>query len=502
MDITATIETPEQLRTYFDRLNAAVSSAHKLVSTKYLVLADQVVRVLCYDPEVLPLMEKQLTYVLRDSAEKYDGTIVVWKESSVKDVAAQLDDKWNPKINMRLRLDMIYYKQGFPSIWLFDPAWSKYNTVLSMDVAGGFIRGFDANAKTCYYGVPDFDPEEFIKEGHMFVQQINRLIQNETTNIAHGAIIGFNNNGVLMCARGQRGKSTLTVHAMMHGFEYVSDDYQILQNRNGEVYSWPIYSIITLSPKMYGELYDDLKGKFVSNNARKDKYVINIAGYHNQFRSNYPIRLCLFPEIVSDLEPSITFCTSEEKGRAIVQLIQSTVSQMQDLNNHKVIKKMFDMVKDMDFYKFNLCRDIDANTEYLRNFLKDFDFSHRKGIPTDKVMVDITFDLANILDSETSTIYSMNKFATNVYEKLLNGVKKEDIWLSLEPFTVKNESLKEEFELFVDVVQQKGFVQSTSFKVVDPKVNLEFAEECNFRFSLVEFATEKPIELINLKKGE
>lgn len=497
-----TVENKEQLKTYFDRMKQAIERTHSLVATKYLKLADQVVRVLCYTPEVVPLMQKQLTYTLLDESDRYDSTIVVWHEVDVKNMTACLDDRWNPKVNLRMRIDMIYSKGAFPNVLIMDSEWSECIPVLSLDVTRGFISGFDREKKTCYYGVPDFDPEEFIKEGHMFVQQINRLIQNDTTNIAHGAIIGYNNNGLLMCARGQRGKSTLTVHAMMHGFEYVSDDYQILQNRDGELYSWPIYSIITLSPKMYGELYDDLKGKFVSNNARKDKYVINIEGYHDQFKTNYPIRLCLFPEIVSDPEPSITFCTSEEKGRAIVQLIQSTVSQMQDLDNHQVIKKMFDMVKDLDFYKFNLCRNIDANTEYLRNFLKDFDFSHRKGIPTDKIMVDITFDLANILDSKTYTIYSMNKLATNVYEKLLNGVKKEDIWLSLEPFTVKNETLKEEFGLFVDIVQQKGFVQSTSFKAVDPKVDLEFAEECNFKLSLLEFAEKKPIELINLKKGK
>lgn len=495
------IENREQLRKYFDNLKVATMGDCEPVATKYLMLANQVVRVLCYTPEVVPLMEKQLTYVLRDSAEKYDSTIVVWKATDVKALTMKLDDRWNPKINLRMRVDMLYGKK-FASVMIIDPSYSHICPVIRLETERGFVNAIDVENKVYYYGVPDFDPEEFIKEGHIFVQQINRLIQNETTNIAHGAIIGFNNNGLLMCARGQRGKSTLTVHAMMHGFEYVSDDYQILENREGQVYAYPIYSIITLSPKMYGELYDDLKGKFVSNNARKDKYVINIAAYHDQFRSSYPIRLCLFPEIVSDPEPSITFCTSEEKGRAIVQLIQSTVAQMQDVNNHQVIRKLFDMVKDLDFYKFNLCRNIDANTEYLRNFLKDFDFSQRKGIPTDKIMVDITFDLANILDSETSTIYSMNKLATNVYEKLLNGVKKEDIWLSLEPFTTKNEHLKEEFELFVDIVQQKGFVQSTSFKVVDPKVNLEFAEECNFKLSLLEFSTEKTIELINIKKGE
>ena len=118
----------------------------------------------------------------------------------------------------------------------------------------------------------------------------------------------------------------------MKGFEYVSDDYLILHKKDNQLLSSPIYSIITLSPVMYNRLYDYLNGsQFVSNNARKDKYVFNISNFHDTFKQNYPIKLCIFPEIVSDKEPSIKPCTLEEKGRAIVQLIQSTLMQTQDL---------------------------------------------------------------------------------------------------------------------------------------------------------------------------
>lgn len=492
------IDTKEILRKYFNNLSSYVQQK-PLVATKYIDLGVKVIRILCYDKGFLSHMERQLTYVLRDELPNYDETLVVFKEDDAKQIAISFGDEFNPKKNMRLRLDMVYNKGNYPSIWVFNKNTSPINPVISFDMYSGIIEANDVENRTYYYGVKDLEPEEFIKQGHIFVQPLNNLIKTDSVNIAHGAIIGFNNNGLLMCARGQRGKSTLTVHAMMHGFEYVSDDYQILENKHGEIYSYPIYSIITLSPTMYNELYDDLKGKFVSNNARKDKYVINIAGYHEQFRKEYPIRLCLFPEIVSDAEPSISFCTPEDKGRAIVQLIHSTVMQMRDLNDHKTIKKLFDMVKDLDFYKLNLCRNIDANTEYLRKFLNDFDFSSRKGIKTQRIMVDITFDLANILDSETSTIYSMNKFATNVYENLLKGVSPERIWSALEPFTKENSNLKQEFLLFCNEIQKRDFLNSKSVDAAEAKINKSFAEECKFKLSVLEFAEEETIELIKTK---
>lgn len=194
---------------------------------------------------------------------------------------------------------------------------------------------------------------------------LTKYQKTQNSNLVHGAVVGLDNNGILFCARGQRGKSTLAVLAMMKGFDYVSDDYLILEKEGDKLYSHPIYSIITLSPRMYNELYYDLKGKFVSNNARRDKYVINIEAYHNTFKDKYPIKVCMFPEIVKDKEPSIVPC---KKGRAITQLVHSTINQTEDKHDIKTINKIIDFVKGFEFYQINLCSDINANVECLRNF--------------------------------------------------------------------------------------------------------------------------------------
>lgn len=490
------VKNKEDLRKYFTNLQNWLAQK-PVVFTKYLDFGVKVIRIISYDKDFLPHIKRQLTYVLRDEAASYDETLVVFKEEDFKNVSVNLSDEFNPKKNMRLRLDLIINKLNYPNLQIMDKDYSAVKPVIN--IGKDTIEAYDQQNKIFYYAVKDLEPEEFIKRGHAFVHPLNNLIKTPTTNIVHGAIIGYNNNGMLFCARGHRGKSTLTVHAMMHDFEYVSDDYQILENKDGQLLSYPIYSIITLSPMMYSELYDDLKGKFVSNNARKDKYVINIAGYHNQFRKAYPIRFCLFPEIVSDKEPSITFCTPQEKGRAIVHLIQSTTNQAHDLNNRAVIEKLYTMVKDLDFYKFNLCRDLDANTEYLRDFLKKFNFDFRKGIKTNRILVDITYDLANIIDSETCTIYSMNKFATNVYENLLLGKAEDEIWQKIAPFASQNANLHEEFTNLVSAIHQKGFIQSGVDMPADCSIKSEFAEECKFKLSLREFATDGTIELTTIK---
>jgi len=309
----------EQLNQYFAELKGRIASYGAPIWTKYLDLGTHVVRLINYSKEFTTHVEKQLTYVLKDNAPSYDTTLVIFKES---------------------------------------------------DEASGILQAYNPQTNTYYYSASNLEPEEFIKQGHIFVQVFNKILKTSRTGLVHGAVVGLDDKGVLICARGQRGKSTLAVLAMMQGFDYVSDDYLTLEKTNEGLFAYPIYSIITLSPRMYNELYDDLQGKFVSNNARKDKYVINIAPYHDSFRRRYPVSVCLFPEITDAPEPTIVPCNAMEKGRAITQLMHSTVRQTGDGDDIATIKKIMDFVKDFEFYRINLCADIHANVEVLREFVE------------------------------------------------------------------------------------------------------------------------------------
>lgn len=360
----------EKLRTYYDKLEAYIKDSAQVEWVKYVDLGTHVVRIINYSKEFSSHVQKQLTYVLADESKNYDATLIIWKESDIASLALKLEDLCNPKINLRLRIEMLYSKQKSQSLEVFDSSYSLHNPLLNIDSSGGIVSAYDQENNTYYYGVDNLEPEEFIKQGHIFVQTFNKILKTPTTALVHGAVVGLNNNGILFCARGQRGKSTLAVLSMLKGFEYVSDDYLTLEKEGANLYSHPIYSIITLSPRMYNELYDELDAKFVSNNARKDKYVINIASYHDKFRKKYPVKVCMFPEIVADEKPSIVPC---EKGRAITQLIHSTINQTGDRHDIKTINKLMNFVKDFEYYQINLCPDIWANVECLREFSEKLD---------------------------------------------------------------------------------------------------------------------------------
>ncbi len=410
-----------------------------------------------------------------------------------------MGDEFDPIKNPRLRIEALCLKQKDFPLSVFDERYSSVNPIIDIN-PNGFVNFFDTQTNTYFYGVANLEPEEFIKEGHIFVQMFNKILRDKNSNLAHGAVVGLDDKGILLCARGQRGKSTLAVLSMMEGFEYVSDDYLTLEKIDDVLYSHPIYSIITLSPRMYNELYDKLEGcRFVSNNARKDKYVINIAKYHPQFRAKYPIKVCVFPQIVSNPKPSIVLCDADEKGRAIVQLIQSTVSQVQDINSHATILKMLDMVKDFEFYKINLCSDIAQNTLCLREFIRQYK-TKKSSIRLPKMLVDITFDIANFIDSELGIIYTMNKFATNVYENLINGVAKESIVEFLQSQISHN--FKWQVNKLCDTLSSLGLLNHAKQSSAKANINLDFVRENNYNMSFLKYDTQETIELIREAKDE
>ncbi|MBO4843644.1 MAG: hypothetical protein J5490_03560 [Bacteroidales bacterium] len=315
------------------------------------------VRVLSCDPEAAPMIRHQLAWSLTSPVSKPDATLVLWRDT--------VDGEFHKR---SLGLDI-------------DDDGSGENLILALREDGGLRTfgefsyenktAFLTDGDTSYYCVESFEAEEWIKEGHLFVHWLYKVADTPASHLVHGACIGMGGSGVLMCARGQRGKSTLAVTAMLRGFEYVSDDYLILENSDEGLTASPIYSIITLSPRMYAALYDDLdRARFICNNARKDKYVFDISGYADALRRNYPIKACIFPEIDTSLsEAVIEPCTAAQKGRAITHLIHSTVMQMQVQGDASTVRKLIGMLQGLPFYSMRLCPDIFGNVETMRKFL-------------------------------------------------------------------------------------------------------------------------------------
>lgn len=323
----------------------------------YLNLGDiETIRVFCCHPAAASMIRRQLAWSLTQPVEQPDATLYFWEDENPQDFHKRV-------------LGLDFPRDEADDYLLLVTREGEKLHPFAEFTQGGAVRIWGENL--CFYSVPSMEPENLLKEGHLFVQLLYRLVDTPSTHLIHGACVGVDNKGVLLCARGAKGKSTLTVTAMLRGFDYVADDYLLLEKGDNTLKASPIYSIITLSPKMYNTLYDDLdKAHFVSNSPWKNKYILDISAYKASVRRNYPVCACMFPEIVTDEQPSVIACTPQEKGRAITHMVHSTIGQMNDQGNSSTVRKLVGMLSGMDFFRIRLSPDIVKNAECLRQFIK------------------------------------------------------------------------------------------------------------------------------------
>ena len=189
--------TKEKLREYNDNLFKYIKANNSLVKTFYLDLGVKTIRLLCFSESFISHIQKQLTYTLKNSANKFDATIVLWQEKNIKQIYKYIAPEFGPRNNLKLRIEMLQRKRDcYDDLWIFDENYSVTKPVLSIEFWHNIINSYDEENETYFYGVENLEPEEFIKEGHVFVQILNNVLKTNKTNLVHGACIGLNNEGI------------------------------------------------------------------------------------------------------------------------------------------------------------------------------------------------------------------------------------------------------------------------------------------------------------------
>ena len=353
-----------------DALKGYVTGTKELVSEMYVRLGGlKTIRILLFYPGAEAMIRRQLSWVLCDAVAEPDATVWMWKEESFR----ELPD------HALGRLDFIDSNE---SDWLeifCDDGISGSGTLCgTVDMTGKWNAHFRIGNEF-FYGInSSMGPGDWLTYGnHIFYEAFFRIMDTPSSAFIHGACVGTGDNGLLICARGGRGKSTLSVLAMLRGFSYVSDDYMVMASTDHGLAISPIYSYISLSPDMYDRMFDDLgKARFLGVSPWKGKYIIDISAYSDRLRSNYPIKAAVFPQIDTEAaQPSIRPCTPMEKNRAIVQVAHSTLSQIYQkafaggqADPAFILKTVRMLSSGLPFYHMTLCPDLDANVGCLESF--------------------------------------------------------------------------------------------------------------------------------------
>lgn len=312
------------------------------VVTKYLDLGIKVIKLQIACETFVDRIEQFFSYSLRDNVDNYDQAVYIWKDN-VQDF---LNEEYKSKL-----VTIAYQGKRF----------------IRIDSANKTINAENSEEKKCYFVTEDISYNALLKQGHLLVKLISQIVRTENSALVHSAAVGIDNKGVLICAKGGSGKSTLSVSCLVNGFQYVADDYLILNKNDNNLCALPIYSMITLSSQIC-KLIPNLKSEFMGNNYNDTKYVLNISSYDNKLAKVLPIKAVVFPNIANVQYPTIE---KTDKNRAITQLVFSTATQMNNDNDTSYMKLLISLIKDLSFYQINLSRDLNKNVDILRQFIKE-----------------------------------------------------------------------------------------------------------------------------------
>ena len=181
--------------------------------------------------------------------------------------------------------------------------------------------------------------------------------------LVHAAAIGWDSSAALLAGRGGTGKSTTAILAAQNGFNFLGDDYVVLENANGPAvlsaynsvkFRWEMLERLPSTETLCVNNQIDEKGYFYMHETHPESLV-----------GRLPLKAVLLPVI--ERKSKTTFVRlSSSKG--LLGLAASSIFQMPG-SGRQTLKKLADILRDTPVYQISLGTDNAEIVESLKKFL-------------------------------------------------------------------------------------------------------------------------------------
>lgn len=182
--------------------------------------------------------------------------------------------------------------------------------------------------------------------------------------LVHAAAVGWNSRAVLLAGRGGTGKSTTAILAAQSGFNFLGDDYVVLDN----VYGPAVLSAYN-SVKFRWEMIERLSSAetLSVNDPQADEkgYFYMHQTHRDSLAKTLPLIAVLLPAIEQQSKTSFVRLPS---ARGLLSLAASSIFQMPG-SGKQTLKKLADILRDTPVYQMSLGTDNAEIVESLKKFL-------------------------------------------------------------------------------------------------------------------------------------
>lgn len=268
---------------------------------------------------------------------------------------------WEDRI-FPYRLHSFAHSKGFEQL---SPSFCKIEDEYGyVEIVGDTLRA-ENSQKNNYY-VLTYPSDHHLKwpvTVHPFVKNIFLWAQSRDLLILHAAAVGIDGHGVLLVGHGGAGKSTLACACLVEGFDFVSDDYCLL-NATGSRIVFPVYTDVFLNPDSLEKLPMFKPFEILPMQSEKPSFTIG----ESRIKSSLSVEAIILPQITDNLEPVIK---PDETSKALGQVVFSTVKQLGRFHETEFVRKLSQRLLGMPVYRFSLTKDLQKNCIYFKKWIRE-----------------------------------------------------------------------------------------------------------------------------------
>ncbi len=224
------------------------------------------------------------------------------------------------------------------------------------------ISGIDYTRNVYYHCREPLDDTDCNIHGHSLVSSFGKWAIRNSYILMHSACVGMNGKGIIISARGGGGKSTLAISCLLGGFDFVSDDY-IMVNQDGPMKAMPLYSVIGINQDMAGILKPDMP-VLRTEPKRNNKLYLDASAY--DIKNELPVQAIIYPNPCNSDEPEII---PASPGLVIPKIIDTTAKNMMVFRDPEPYKIMSKRLIGLPVYEFRLTGDLFKNRDRLKDFI-------------------------------------------------------------------------------------------------------------------------------------
>ena len=194
-----------------------------------------------------------------------------------------------------------------------------------------------------------------------FRQILHHYFSNSDYTMVHGAGVGVGNKGVLITAKGGSGKSTAALACLSNGWQYLADDFVLVNYRTLVMYS--LYNVAKLEPHQL-PLFPQLSSLITPNQDKTQKMQLFLYPNYQQYLPAFLyLQAIIIPKYNAQADTSSL--STGSSADALLKMAPSTIFLLK--SDPASFSKLAKLSKSVPIY----CLETSSNLATIPTVLKD-----------------------------------------------------------------------------------------------------------------------------------